>query len=219
MKKAAAYCMTRNLYKAAIPSIKSLIVNGKPDVIYLLIEDDEFPLKHEKIKVINVSDQQYFKDGPNMNSQFTYMAMMRITLCKYLKESRVLSLDVDTIIDGDISELWELPIKDYYLAGGREPDKSHNGLYINAGVVLFNLKKMKDGKADEIIEALNRKLYGFLEQDAIYEFCQGGIYEMPAKYNFHTWSETCEDPVITHYAGMQHWAHLPLCEKYENMEV
>lgn len=197
-----------------------MLINGKPDVIYLLIEDDEFPLKHEKIKVINVSGQQWFAYAPNTETRYTYMTLMRLALCKYLKEARALSIDPDCIVDGDISELWNLDIKDYYCAGGREPDKSWDGIYVNGGVILFNLKKLKaDGKADEMIEELNKKPYGFPDQDVLNIFCKGKILEFDPKFNCHTWSIPVDKPVIVHYAGMQHWAHLPLCEKYEKMEV
>lgn len=222
MKKAAAYCMTRNLYEKAIPSIKSLLINGKPDVVYLIIEDDEFPLKHKKLKVINVSDQTIFrKDGPNYNSRFTYMAMMRAALFKLLKEHRVLSLDCDTIVDGDISYLWNLPLDGYYLAAGHEPHKTRDGfLAINCGVVMFNLKMMRDGKGDEIIDALNTRPYAFLEQDAINEFCQGGIFDFEPEYNVHSWSvKTNKAPVIMHYAGYYDWSAEPLTMKYAAKEV
>ena len=217
VKKAAAYCMTRNLYKEAIPSIKSLIVNGKPDVIYLLIEDDEFPYQHDKIKIINVKDQEFFPPhGANYNGLFTYMAMMRAVLCKYLKETKVLSLDPDTIIDGDISELWNLDIKDYYFAAGREPH--HETDYYNAGVVVYNLKKMKE-IVDDVITELNGAVYTFEEQDVLNEMCRGHILEFDPKFNCHPWSIPSDEKLIVHYAGEQHWASLPLPEKYEKMEV
>ena len=219
-KRAAAYCMTRNLYQEAIPSIKSLLVNGKPDVVYLLIEDDEFPFEHEKIKVINVSDQEYFPPGGiNANSHFTYMAMMRAVLCKYLKESKVLSLDCDTIVDGNIDELWDLDLKDYYFAGGKEPEKSeYENIYVNMGVIVYNLKKMKE-IVDDVVEALNTRIYGFLEQDALNEFARGHILEFDPKDNQHPWSVESNEKVIIHYASLQHWAYLPLPEKYAKMEI
>ena len=224
MKKAAAYCMTRNLYHAAVPSIKSLLVNSDVDVVYLIIEDDEFPVKLPRTKVINVSNQEFFRpDGPNMSSRYTSMAMMRSALCKILKEHRVLSLDYDTIIDGDISELWTLPLGKNYLAAGLEPHKTTSDFQaINAGVVLFNLKQMRDGKADQIIEALNRQPYAFLEQDAINEFCQGGILVFDPKYNTHNWSfEPDGEPVIVHYAGYPEdiWSRFELVQKYKDIEV
>lgn len=216
-KRTAAYCMTRNLYNEAIPSIKSLIVNGKPDTIYLLIEDDEFPFQHDKIKIINVKDQQFFPPtGANANGLFTYMAMMRAVLCKYLKETKVLSLDADTIIDGNIDELWDLDIKDYFFAAGSEPH--HAEKYFNAGVVMYNLKKMKT-IVDDVIDELNASTVTFMEQDILNDMCKGQILEFDPKFNCHPWSIPSEEKVIIHYAGSQHWAYLPLPEKYEKMEV
>lgn len=220
MKKAAVYCMTRNYYDACIPSIKSMLVNGKPDVVYLLIEDDEFPLKHKKLKPINVSGQQIFdRSGINYNSRWSYMAMMRAALWKVLREHRVLSLDCDTIVDGDISYLWNLPMDDYYLAGGREPAKSNGRLYVNMGVIMFNLKKLRDGKGEEIVHALNTRPYAFVDQDCINDHCQGGILEFPPEYNAHSWSIPTNNPIITHYAGFDKWNTFPLVQKYAAMEV
>lgn len=217
MRKAAAYCMTRNLYDMAVPSIKSLLLNGNVDLVYLLIEDDEFPVKLPRTKVINVSGQKFFNPGGiNYNSQYTYMVMMRAALSKVLKEHVVLSLDCDTFVLGDLSPLWELPIKDYYLAGGMEPDKSLNNLYVNMGVALFNLAKLrKDGMTDRIINALNRTPYAFVEQDCINEYCAGKILEFPPEYNVHTWArKTEEKPVIIHYAGFRDWRDTPEYKKF-----
>ena len=224
MKKVAAYCMTRNLYLAAVPSIKSLLLNSDVDTIYLIIEDDEFPVQLPKTKVINMSEQQFFQPGgPNFNQHWTYMVLMKAALFKILKEHRVLSLDVDTIIDSDISDLWDLPLNNYYLAAGREPHKSQDGfLAINAGVIMFNLKKLRDGKGDEILEAINTKHYAFNEQDAINELCQGGIYELPPEYNVHQWAvPTAKTPIITHFAGygVSDWFHFSLAQKYADAEL
>lgn len=192
-------------------------MNGKPDTIYLLIEDDEFPFQHDKIKIINVKDQQFFPPtGANANGLFTYMAMMRAVLCKYLKETKVLSLDADTIIDGNIDDLWDLDIKDYFFAAGSEPH--HAEKYFNVGVVMYNLRKMKT-IVDDVIDELNAIPVTFMEQDILNDMCKGQILEFDPKFNCHPWSIPSEEKVIIHYAGSQHWAHLPLPEKYEKMEV
>lgn len=216
--------MTRRMYRATVPSIKSLLKNSDVEEIYLLIEDDVFPYDLPKIKAINVSGQQYIKLGTvnAQNTLYTWMAMMRVCLCKYIKTDRVLSLDCDTIIDGDISELWELPLDGYYLAGGREPEKSHGDIYINNGVVVYNLKKLRKGKADEIIDALNTRSFAFLEQDATNELCRGKILEFPPKYNVHFWSaSTDEKTVIHHFAGVptDEWINKTIVQYYDRMEV
>lgn len=223
MKKVAAYCMTRNLYEMTVPSIKSLLINSDVETVYLIIEDEEFPAQLPRTKVINMSGQTFFTPGGiNYNTHWTYMTLMRAALPKILKEAQVLSLDCDTIVDGDISELWELPLKDYYLAAGIEPHKSVNGrLYFNTGVTMFNLSKLrKDKKCDEIIEALNTKPFAFNEQDAFNELCEGKILEYDPKYNSHQWARHMVDtPVIQHYAGYGDWRQFSGYQKYAALEV
>lgn len=214
----AVYTVTRNLYDRVIPSIKSLLINSEVEKIYLLIEDDKFPVESPKeVECINVSGQKYFRTmGPNNVYPWAYMSMMRAALCKVLPDvDTVLSLDADTIIDGDISMLWHYPIDDYYLAAVAEPDRSaENKPYVNTGVALFNLAKLRDGKADEIINALNWRRFLILEQDCINELCQGHIAVLPSVYNKSDFTAPCDTPAIVHYAGIRDWQDIPLVQKY-----
>lgn len=209
--KAAVYTGTKNLYKAMVPAVKSLICNSDVDKIYLLIEDDEFPYDMPKdiVEARNVSKQTYFKpDGPNMNSQFTYMAMMRAALAKEFPElDRILSLDVDTLVVNDIKNLWNVDLDDYYLASCEEPSatRSHGYWYSNIGVALYNLEKLRDGKCDEVIEALNTKKYRFLEQDVFNELCQDKILPLDKRYNSNDFCGFSWHPFIVHYAGIKYW--------------
>lgn len=222
-KKVAAYTGTRNLYDMMVPAVKSLICNSDVDEVWLFIEDDELPeyyqFPKEIVKVRNVSKQLYFdKDGPNMKSKFTYMAMMRATFAKEFPEyDRILSLDVDTIVTDNISGLWDLPLGDkYYFAAAKEggaTDK-HGYLYTNIGVCLYNLEKLRDGKCDEVIEALNTKKYDYLEQDAFNELCQGGIFELDPTYNSTPFTKLVDNPRIVHYAGQKKWSDKTLVQKY-----
>ena len=141
--KYAVYTGTKNLYYDMIPAVKSMLINSDVDKIYLLIEDDKFPIELPKeVECINVSGQTYFKpDGPIMKSQFSYMALMRAALPKVFPDlDTILSLDVDTIVDKDISDIWDIPLGDkYYFAAAPEVKRSENGfVYTNAGVTLFN---------------------------------------------------------------------------------
>jgi len=45
------------------------------------------------------------------------MALIRVALGKIFPDlDKVLSLDVDTIVNENISELWDIDISDYYIA-------------------------------------------------------------------------------------------------------
>ena len=188
--KVAAYTGTSNLYPMMYTAVKSLLMHSDVDKVYLLIEDDEFPYElPDIVKTINVKYQKFFyPDGANWRSRFSYMAMMRATYAKmFPKLDRILSLDVDTIVTEDISDLWDLPIDDYYLSASEEPKatKEHGYFYVNIGVALYNLKKLREDRmVDKVIRELNSKQYAYLEQDAFSELCHDRIYPMPPEYNY-----------------------------------
>ena len=229
--KAAVYTGTRNLYPLMIPAVKSLLIHSDVDEIWLFIEDDKFPDEYDSppiVKTRNVSRQTYFKpDGPNMKSNFTYMAMMRAALFKEFPEyDRILSLDVDTIAVDDISDLWNIVMRnDYYFAAAREPDASFEWtkkvgkkfLYTNIGVCLQNLEKFRDGKGDEIIEELNTNKWRYVDQDVFNLKCQDYILELPSMYNACGFVKPFDKPMITHFAGDKDWSEKPLIKEYTDI--
>ncbi len=221
--KIAAYTASRNLYADMIPAVNSLLQHSDVDKVYFLIEDDVFPYYlSEKIEVINISDQKYFpKDGINYKNRFTYMVLIRAAFAKIFPQyDKILSLDVDTIVDKDISDIWNLPIDDYYFSAALEPYCSKGGKfekmdkYYNVGVALYNLKKLRDGKVDEVIESLNTVPYDFLEQDCFNKLCEGHILDMSSDYNACNWTTPTGNPRIVHYAGIKNWSNEPLVQKY-----
>ena len=207
VKKHSAYCGTRAIYGDMETSAKSLIAMSDVDVVHLIIEDAEFPSELPPIvQVHDLSGQTYFApDGPNMKSGYTYMAMMRLALCHVLpRVNRVLSLDSDTVCMEDVSGVWDMPIDGCYFSASAEWHRSGNGLlYTNAGVTLYNLKQLRDGKADECIGVLNTRRYTWLEQDVGNYLCQGRIHDMPSCYNSNWWTDrNAACAKIVHFAGV-----------------
>ena len=218
MRKIACYCITRNLYGKVLPSLKSLLMHSDVEKVYLLIEDDKFPVPlPENVKCVNVSKQSWFlPSSPNFNSPWTYMVMMRAALCRVFPEyDMILSLDADTIIDQDISGIWQYCDDDHYFAAVREIHRfSEDQFYVNNGVALYNLRKMRDGKADEVIHALNTRYFQFVEQDALNELCAGRILELPSEYNCCRFTKPCDSPRIYHFAAEPGWFERPLVRAY-----
>lgn len=216
----AAYTGTRNIYGDMEACAKSLVANSAVDVVHFLIEDAEFP--HELPDIVrchDVSGQTLFpQGGPNMTSKFSYMALMRMALCYIIPDARrVLSLDCDTFCRRDVTAIWELPVDGCYFSSTPEWHRSKNGLqYCNAGVTLFNLEMMRDGKADECIDALNRRRFTWVDQDVMSYLCQGHIHEMPTWFNSNHWTDKGADknPAIIHYAGKKRneWIREPDAE-------
>ena len=191
-----------------LPSLKSLLANNDIDKVYLFTEDDDIGIWiPDKVKIVNVSGQQYIKpSSPNFNTRFTWMVMMRMALPFIVPdEGRILSLDLDTIIRSSIEDLWDLDMKDKYVAGAIETDLTrHKGYsYINCGVMMMNLEKMRDGMAENIINLLNTKRYLYNEQDCMNEEVheENKLIISPA-YNFGFFNKTemCF-PKIIHYAA------------------
>ena len=221
--KAAVYCGTRNLYEKMPTAAKSLLYNSDVDKVYFLIEDDEFPEALPcQIETINVSGQKFFyHGGPNWSSPWTWMVLMRAALHRVFPDlDRILSLDVDTIVDKDISEMWSWPLDKYWLAGADEykKTKSEGIFYINCGVMMQNLKKLReDGKGDQIIQKLNTFHYEYNEQDCINRYCQGGILEIPSDYNASYYTMPTKNPKIVHFASVRNYIEHPLYIKYRDM--
>ena len=219
--KCAVYAVTRNYYDDVIPSIKSLLMHSDVEKVYVLIEDDVFPHELPKeCECINVKDKRYFsRFGVNIIHPGSYMIMTRAALYDLLPDADlVLSLDADTIIDGDISELWDYPLGDNYFAATMEPDRCiGDAIYCNTGVALYNLEKLRDGTGDAVVRMLNNRRMFFYEQDAFNEVCKGRIAALPNEYNATQFTGECMAPKIVHYAGVRGWQHLPLVEQYRNV--
>ena len=191
-----------------LPSLKSLLANNDIDTVYLITEDDDIGFwLPDNVKIINVSGQQYIKKtSPNYYTNFTWMVMIRLALPFILaEEKRVLSLDLDTIIQSNIEELWDLPMDDKYVAGAIENQlsKHHGYSYINCGVMFMNLEKFRDGKAQEILDLLNTRRYVYNEQDCMNEQVteeQKLILSPAFNYGFFNQGAMCL-PRIIHFAG------------------
>lgn len=203
---------TGNTYRYMAGSIKSYIANSDVDRIFVLIEDDEFRYEMpEMVSFINVREQQWFpKSNPNKSCKFTYMAMIRSALCHIFPEyDQILCVDYDTVAIRDMSELFDITVSDdCYFAACHEPlmSRSQGIYYTNAGVMIHNLKKLRDGMADLVIEELNSCIYFFGEQDVMNHFCQGHIQDLDSIWNGCDFVDKPSGEVrIEHYAGQKQW--------------
>ena len=208
MKRYACYCMTRNIYHKVVPSLTSLLEHSDAEV-FLLTEDDSIGFNaSNRIHIINVSDQTFFpQDGPNYHCKWTYMVLMRTALSKIFPDfDRILSLDLDTLVVDDINPLWDTDLTGCYLAACPEPQRcAANMMYVNGGVVLWNLEQMRDGMCDRMIASLNSRKWGFTDQDVITDLCQGYIRELQSMYNVCRYTKPAAKVMIKHFAATPDW--------------
>lgn len=213
--KTALYTGTANLYKSMECSAKSLYAHTDVDDIWFFIEDEKFPTDLPPyVHTLDISQIAWdYLDpiGPNMNSKFTYMALIRAALAlmpQFEDLDRVLSLDCDVAFVDDCPEVFDLPIEDCYMSASIEPANCIKGLrYCNTGVALYNLEKLRDGKAEEVLHLINVQHLPNDVQDAYSYLCQGHIHEMPGRYNATYFTEKSKKPAIIHFAGEKNWMH------------
>ena len=226
--RAAVYCGTRNVYQDMIPSMKSLLIHSNVEKIYFLIEDDEFPYElPPEVECINISNQQWFDINtcPNMKNRCSYMVLLRVVFSKIFPHlDRILTIDNDTVVKNNISELWDLDLSNYYLAGCPEYNKTTSTFtYINMGLAMLNLEKIrKDKKDDELLYNLNNYYYLEAEQSCINQGCQNAILVLPNTYNSNWYTikqENTTQTKIQHFAYTQKWQTLPIIEKYRNIDI
>jgi len=244
-ERIVVYASTKNQYDKMETAAKSLLLTNEIDTVYFLTEDTTYPHKLPScIKTIDVSKYTWFeKDGPNYQSRWTWMPLMKLALHKILPQhDRVLWLDTDTIVTGDISSLFTKNLSGYYYAAVPEtniqleyryvglsyPENTYiirsypqfvPGEYYNSGCLLCNLKELKDGKGDELIAKLNTNKYYFPDQDVININCRGQILSLPSQYNSAHYTESTDNPKILHLSNCDgHPKFKDILEKYESVD-
>lgn len=193
-----------------LKSAKSLLYHNVVDKIFLLVDNDYIAKDLPPVfECINVSSQSVFPPScPNIIHWYGYMTTLRAGLTRILPNyvERVLWLDPDTVVSDSIEDLWHYDISGYYFAAVEETRNNNHTAkpYYNAGVMYMNLLKLaEDGKANEIIEAINTTRYEHLEQDALNFICRKSwILSLPSRFSASYVSDPCAKPCITHYLAL-----------------
>ena len=173
-----------------------------------------------KIDVTNLYEDE-FGNCANENAYCTPYTLLRLLadLVPGIPD-KLLYLDIDMMANGDISELYNIDITDYEYAAVKEKygSKIIRKDYINAGMLLLNMKKIKETKLLEKARNLikTRKLL-FADQDAIYwtttkKLLIPRIYNEQSKFNK-------EDTVICHFCKRLLLLPYPHTENYKQWQV
>lgn len=176
-----------------------------------------------KIIKIDVTDlyEKEFLNCANENAYCTPYTLLRL-LADLIPEipDKLLYLDIDIMVADDISKLYNIDISDYEYAAVKEKYGSvlirHD--YINAGMLLMNMKKIKETKLLEKARTLikTRKL-PFADQDAIFwsttkKLILPRIYNEQSKFNK-------ADTIICHFCKRLLLKPYPRIENYKQWNV
>jgi len=189
-------------------SINSLLTHTQANVYVLA----DAPIE-VNAEVIDISNQPWFDpNGPNYHTKWKMFGLIRAAFTKIFPFDNVLSLDADTIIQDDISELDDIDLEDYYFAAVKEPYLSMLTPYYNTGVCLMNLKQLRTID-DQLIDSLNTQRYRYVSQDALNQL--GKIKDLPSIYNACKFTAHADNPKILHFADMTNWRGLPEVKRWD----
>ena len=173
-----------------------------------------------KIDVTDLYEKEFGK-CKNENAYCTPYTLLRL-LADLVPEipDKILYLDIDMMADDDISKLYNIDISEYEYAAVKEkygsvliwPD------YINAGMLLLNMKKIKETKLlEKARHLIKTKKMLFADQDAIYrattrKLLLPRIYNEQSKFNK-------KDTVICHFCKrLLIWPY-PRTENYKQWHI
>lgn len=221
------YLLSADFNDEQINRIKNLIVQYNQNFHFIQIKTSMFP------------------DDLPFNEKITIETYFRLALPELLPPDldRILYLDVDLIVNQSLQELYEMDfegkyfiachdmtnISAQYVAGSQlfaELREHPDFQYFNAGVLLFNLKKLREINSFSLIMAQASDIkdsLGFHDQDLLnYIFWKNIKYVDAKKYNLiarstfnmgyhYLWAR--EHAAIIHYAGPKPWDHK--CVRYD----
>lgn len=241
-----ALCVNDGYVPYACVTIKSIIENHKNNNInihllsdfisdkmrnrlYETVRDASLVTLH--VHIVNDESLRGLKDT------WSIYAWYRILLPQVLPCDihRVLYLDADTVVVGDLKELFAINMDDKAIAGCIDPESFNNETfercgygqsekYICAGVMLMNLEYWREHNlSDKVIHwgHRNNDRIKFPDQDTINYLCRDKKIILPLQYgiiNVFFQKEQCyqepfktelrnavESPRIIHYAGQAPW--------------
>lgn len=204
--RAVVYFGSREIYKDFPGAVMSLLEHTQVDKVYALIEDDKLPYG---LPVEYITFPEGMFNSLNTKTEWKQFGCARAAMTKLFPDlDTILSIDLDTRVEQDISDLFDINLDGYYFAAVREPGMTERlgKPYYSAGVCLLNLKLMRaTGKDDEIIEALNTHRYAYVSQDCMNELCAGKILDLPSEYNACVLTAPTGNVKIRHFVGVPDW--------------
>ena len=214
-------------------AIRSLIANASTEYEYRIIVLNT-GLNEDNVNVVMQNEKPGFKidfidissEVENIKSRFknvyhfsvvTYYRLFIASL--FPQYDKVIYLDCDLVVLGDISELYNVDLRDNILGAGPEmfvqntkefrvyaekalgvdPDG-----YVNAGVLLMNLKEFRKNLIEEkFVELITNYDFDLLDPDQAYlnYLCENKIHILPNGWNKEPMPLPCEGKKnIVHYA-------------------
>lgn len=211
------------IFTADLTRIKpeyTAIKDSQIEILDSIIKRKNSQNRVKKIDITEIYEKE-FKKCVNENAYCTPYTLLRL-LADLVPEipEKILYLDIDIMAGGDISTLYNIDIEEYEYGAVKEkygcwlirPD------YINAGMLLLNMKKIKEtGLLRKAREKIKNKKMLFADQDAIFwsttkKKILPRIYNEQSKFNK-------KDTVICHFCKRLMFLPYPHTENYKQWNI
>lgn len=212
------YIFTMNLER--INPQFTCITDEQIDFLNKVVKSKKQENEVTKIDVTVLYEKEFYKCA-NETAYCTPYTLLRLLADEVENmPSKLLYLDIDMMVADDIEKLYNIDVSDYEYAAVREKYGSWliRADYINAGMLLLNMEKIKETKLLEKARNLikNKKML-FADQDAIFwsttkKLLLPRIYNEQARFNK-------KDTVICHFCKRLMLFPYPHTENYKQWQV
>ena len=132
------------------------------------------------------------------NARFSEATLYRVLAPLFIDSDRLIHLDGDTLVFKDLNEMYNLDFNDNYIFGmydfltyGVDYLGLKSNIYINAGVILLNLKKLReDNKVIEFLNLTNSKINLVNYDQTLFNYLlHPKIGRLPSKYSIFNFAD------------------------------
>ena len=177
---------------------------------------------NNKIKKIDVEKlyEKEFAGCPNEGAYCTPYTLLRL-LSDLVEDipDKLLYLDCDVLFNRDIQLLYKTDVSEYEYAAARDHYGKFliNPNYINAGVILFNVKKSREtGLFEKSRKLLRLKKLTFADQDALWHSTTKNLM-LPQRFNDQKFLH--KHTVVRHFSKRLFWYPFPKMENIKQWNV
>ena len=179
--------------KRMAQTVEGVLKEGNPDsCVHLLDFSEDF--------------RRELADSKNMTSSYTPYAMIRLFADRIEGVGdKLLYFDTDVCPMGDIGELYDLDVEGYHMAGVRDYFGKFffGNHYLNSGVLLFNMKRMReDGVFPRCITLCRDKKMLLFDQHALNKYAKKKLI---LHRRFNEQKSTRRGTLIRHFAMTIKW--------------
>ncbi len=240
------YCGNSKVFDGIVTSLLSILKRSSKDSyrVYLFtmdvtrIKEDYTPVSDDLISFLNKMVKEYnpesevikvdvtsfyekeFKGCPNEGAYCSPYTLIRLFADEVEGiPDKLLYLDTDIMFNRDIHLLYNQDISDYEYAAARDHYGKYllNPNYINAGVLLFNMKKCKETHLFKKARALlQKKKLTFADQDAIYHSTTKKKM-LPQRFNDQKFLH--KHTVVRHFSKRLFWLPYPHTENIKQYHI